>query len=226
MKFHQLFILIIVLLFLVIPPFFSPQQNNIETKNYIQDINKFSLFTIVISSLWAFFLFFFSETRERKFTRKSLRISLLTFILIFYISLIFNQAKIFFNFPQEKIIFNLTKTQKILSCLQILVLCIYEEILYRKFLVSKFGILFAVICNKFFNLKQIMVAKISEFFAIFFVAILFSLAHLYSGILNVIFSFLASLIFSICYKYTKNIFSPIVAHFLYNILVFLTLVKI
>ena len=40
MKFHQLFTLFIVLIFLVFPPTFVTQQNNIASSNYIQDANK------------------------------------------------------------------------------------------------------------------------------------------------------------------------------------------
>ena len=39
---------------------------------------------------------------------------------------------------------------------------------------------------------------------VFLVAILFGLAHRYSGIINVIFAFLSSLIFSLCYLKTKK----------------------
>lgn len=226
MKFHQLFTLFIILVFLVFPPIFVTQQNNIASINYIQDINNFSLLTIIISLIWSIFLFIVSGVKEEKFSRPSLRTSLITFIAVLYISLIFNQVKIFFNIPQEKFIFNITNKQKILSCIQIIVLCIFEEILYRKYLYKNFNSLFQIIIDKIYSNKTSkIINKLPNIISIFLVAILFALAHGYSGYINVLFAFLASLLFSICYMKTKNIIFPIISHIIYNILIFLTLTK-
>jgi membrane protease YdiL (CAAX protease family) len=225
MKFHQLFTLFIVLVFLVFPPIFMTQHNEIENQTYSQNFNRFSIFTIVISLIWSIFLFFYTEKKEEKLTRSSLRISLLSFIIIFYISCIFQQVSIFFNinFDNQKIV--ISSTEKILNSIQIIFLCIYEEVLYRMYLYLSFKKIFSYISNKFFTKNIIFQKKVEELVSTFVVAILFALAHFYSGIIHVIFAFLASLIFSIVYKKTKNIIFPIISHILYNILIFLTLTK-
>ena len=225
MKFHQLFTLFIVLVFLVFPPIFMTQHNEIENQTYSQNFNRFSIFTIVISLIWSIFLFFYTEKKEEKLTRSSLRISLLSFIIIFYISCIFQQVSIFFNinFDNQKIV--ISSTEKILNSIQIIFLCIYEEVLYRMYLYLSFKKIFSYISNKFFTKNIIFQKKIEELVSTFVVAILFALAHLYSGIIHVIFAFLASLMFSIVYKKTKNIIFPIISHVLYNMLIFLTLTK-
>ena len=225
MKFHQLFTLFIVLVFLVFPPIFMTQHNEIENQTYSQNFNRFSIFTIVISLIWSIFLFFYTEKKEEKLTRSSLRISLLSFIIIFYISCIFQQVSIFFNinFDNQKIV--ISSTEKILNSIQIIFLCIYEEVLYRMYLYLSFKKIFSYISNKFFTKNIIFQKKIEELVSTFVVAILFALAHLYSGIIHVIFAFLASLVFSIVYKKTKNIIFPIISHVLYNMLIFLTLTK-
>ena len=225
MKFHQLFTLFIVLVFLVFPPIFMTQHNEIENQTYSQNFNRFSIFTIVISLIWSIFLFFYTEKKEEKLTRSSLRISLLSFIIIFYISFIFQQVSIFFNinFDNQKIV--ISSTEKILNSIQIIFLCIYEEVLYRMYLYLSFKKIFSHISNKFFTKKIIFQKKVEELVSTFVVAILFALAHLYSGIIHVIFAFLASLVFSIVYKKTKNIIFPIISHVLYNMLIFLTLTK-
>ena len=221
MKFHQLFTLFIVLVFLVFPPIFMTQHNEIENQTYRQNFNRFSIFTIVISLIWSIFLFFYTEKKEEKLTRSSLRISLLSFIIIFYISCIFQQVSIFFdiNFDNQKIV--ISSTEKILNSIQIIFLCIYEEVLYRMYLYLSFKKIFSYISNKFFTKNIIFQKKVEELVSTFVVAILFALAHLYSGIIHVIFAFLASLVFSIVYKKTKNI----IFHVLYNMLIFLTLTK-
>ncbi len=223
MKFHQLFTLFIVLVFLVFPPIFVTKTSMSEIQGYTQNFNRFSIFTIVISLLWSIFLYIFTEKKEKKLTRSSLRISLLSFILIFYISWIFQQLSIFLglNPTNQKIIMSVQ--DKILNCVQIVILCVYEEILYRMYLATSFTKTFTFLTDKF--IKKSFDKNFIELISIFVVAIFFALAHLYSGIINVIFGFLASLIFSIVYKKTKNIFSPIIAHILYNILIFLTLTK-
>ena len=225
MKFHQLFTLFIVLVFLVFPPIFMTQHNEIENQTYSQNFNRFSIFTIVISLIWSIFLFFYTEKKEEKLTRSSLRISLLSFIIIFYISCIFQQVSIFFNinFDNQKIV--ISSTEKILNSIQIIFLCIYEEVLYRMYLYLSFKKIFSYISNKFFTKNIIFQKKVEELVSTFVVAILFALAHLYSGIIHVIFAFLASLVFSIVYKKTKNIIFPIITHVLYNMLIFLTLTK-
>lgn len=225
MKFHQLFTLFIVLVFLVFPPIFMTQHNEIENQTYSQNFNRFSIFTIVISLIWSIFLFLYTEKKEEKLTRSSLRISLLSFIIIFYISCIFQQVSIFFNinFDNQKIV--ISSTEKILNSIQIIFLCIYEEVLYRMYLYLSFKKIFSYISNKFFTKNIIFQKKIEELVSTFVVAILFALAHLYSGIIHVIFAFLASLVFSIVYKKTKNIIFPIISHVLYNMLIFLTLTK-
>lgn len=225
MKFHQLFTLFIVLVFLVFPPIFMTQHDGIESQSYTQNFNRFSIFTIVISLIWTIFLYFYTEKKEEKPTRTSLRISLLSFILIFYISWIFQQVSIFFgiNFENQKII--MTSTEKILNSIQVVILCIYEEVLYRMYLFFSLNKVFYLLADKLFK-KNKFFTKISvELLSIFVVAILFALAHLYSGIIHVIFAFLASLIFSIVYKKTRNIIFPIISHVLYNMLIFLTLTK-
>ena len=225
MKFHQLFTLFIVLVFLVFPPIFMTQHNEIENQTYSQNFNRFSFFTIVISLIWSIFLFFYTEKKEEKLTRSSLRISLLSFIIIFYISCIFQQVSIFFNinFDNQKIV--ISSTEKILNSIQIIFLCIYEEVLYRMYLYLSFKKIFSYISNKFFTKNIIFQKKVEELVSTFVVAILFALAHLYYGIIHVIFAFLASLVFSIVYKKTKNIIFPIITHVLYNMLIFLTLTK-
>jgi membrane protease YdiL (CAAX protease family) len=225
MKFHQLFTLFIVLVFLVFPPIFMTQHNEIENQTYSQNFNRFSIFTIVISLIWSIFLFFYTEKKEEKLTRSSLRISLLSFIIIFYISCIFQQVSIFFNinFDNQKIV--ISSTEKILNSIQIIFLCIYEEVLYRMYLYLSFKKIFSYISNKFFTKNIIFQKKVEELVSTFVVAILFALAHLYYGIIHVIFAFLASLVFSIVYKKTKNIIFPIISHVLYNMLIFLTLTK-
>ena len=225
MKFHQLFTLFIVLVFLVFPPIFMTQHNEIENQTYSQNFNRFSIFTIVISLIWSIFLLFYTEKKEEKLTRSSLRISLLSFIIIFYISCIFQQVSIFFNinFDNQKIV--ISSTEKILNSIQIIFLCIYEEVLYRMYLYLSFKKIFSYISNKFFTKNIIFQKKVEELVSTFVVAILFALAHLYSGIIHVIFAFLASLVFSIVYKKTKNIIFPIISHVLYNMLIFLTLTK-
>ena len=225
MKFHQLFTLFIVLVFLVFPPIFMTQHNEIENQTYSQNFNRFSIFTIVISLIWSIFLFFYTEKKEEKLTRSSLRISLLSFIIIFYISCIFQQVSIFFNinFDNQKIV--ISSTEKILNSIQIIFLCIYEEVLYRMYLYLSFKKIFSYISNKFFTKNIIFQKKVEELVSTFVVAILFALAHLYSGIIHVMFAFLASLVFSIVYKKTKNIIFPIISHVLYNMLIFLTLTK-
>jgi membrane protease YdiL (CAAX protease family) len=225
MKFHQLFTLFIVLVFLVFPPIFMTQHNEIENQTYSQNFNRFSIFTIVISLIWSIFLFFYTEKKEEKLTRSSLRISLLSFIIIFYISCIFQQVSIFFNinFDNQKIV--ISSTEKILNSIQIIFLCIYEEVLYRMYLYLSFKKIFSYISNKFFTKNIIFQKKVEELVSTFVVAILFALAHLYYGIIHVIFAFLASLVFSIVYKKTKNIIFPIITHVLYNMLIFLTLTK-
>ena len=205
MKFHQLFTLFIILVFLVFPPIFMTQPNVIENQSYTQNFNRFSIFTIVISLLWTVFLYFYTEKKEEKPTRNSLRISLLSFILIFYISWIFRQVSIFFgiNFEDQKII--MTSTEKILNSLQVIILCVYEEVLYRMYLFFSLNQVFTIISDKFFKENKFFNKNSVELLSIFVVAFLFALAHLYSGIIHVIFAFLASLVFSIVYKKTKNI---------------------
>ena len=201
------------------------QPNVIENQSYTQNFNRFSIFTIVISLLWTVFLYFYTEKKEEKPTRNSLRISLLSFILIFYISWIFRQVSIFFgiNFEDQKII--MTSTEKILNSLQVIILCVYEEVLYRMYLFFSLNQVFTIISDKFFKENKFFNKNSVELLSIFVVALLFALAHLYSGIIHVIFAFLASLVFSIVYKKTKNIIFPIISHILYNILIFLTLTK-
>ena len=225
MKFHQLFTLFIILVFLVLPPIFLTQPNGIENQSYTNNFNRFSIFTIVISLIWTIFLYFYTEKKEEKPTRTSLRISLLSFILIFYISWIFQQVSIFLgiNFENQKII--MTSTEKILNSVQVVILCIYEEVLYRMYLFLTINKLFTFINEKYFKKNRFFTKNSVELLSVFIVAILFALAHLYSGIIHVIFAFLASLIFSIVYKKTKNIIFPIISHILYNILIFLTLTK-
>ena len=223
MKFHQLFTLFIVLVFLIFPPILVTQTSVNEVQGYTQNFNRFSLFTIVISLVWTIFLYFFTEKKEEKLTRSSLRISLLSFILILYISWIFQKASIFFGVNPENHKIFITTKDKLLNSIQIVVLCFYEEVLYRMYLYFSINRVLNFI-NKKYN-KKISNSKVSETISIFSVAILFALAHLYSGIFNVIFAFLASLIFSLVYKYTKNIIFPIISHILYNILIFLTLTK-
>ena len=212
MNFHQLFTLFIVLVFLVFPPIFMTQHNEIENQTYSQNFNRFSIFTIVISLIWSIFLFFYTEKKEEKLTRFSLRISLLSFIIIFYISCIFQQVSIFFNinFDNQKIV--ISSTEKILNSIQIIFLCIYEEVLYRMYLYLSFKKIFSYISNKFFTKNIIFQKKVEELVSTFVVAILFALAHLYSGINHVILAILASLVFSIVYKKTKNIIIPIITH--------------
>lgn len=225
MKFHQLFTLFIILVFLVLPPIFLTQPNGIENQSYTNNFNRFSIFTIVISLFWTIFLYFYTEKKEEKPTRTSLRISLLSFILIFYISWIFQQVSIFLgiNFENQKII--MTSTEKILNSVQVVILCIYEEVLYRMYLFLTINNLFTFINEKYFNKNRFFTKNSVELLSVFVVGILFALAHFYSGIIHVIFAFLASLIFSIVYKKTKNIIFPIISHILYNILIFLTLTK-
>ena len=201
------------------------QPNVIENQSYTQNFNRFSIFTIVISLLWTVFLYFYTEKKEEKPTRNSLRISLLSFILIFYISWIFRQVSIFFgiNFEDQKII--MTSTEKILNSLQVIILCVYEEVLYRMYLFFSLNQVFTIISDKFFKENKFFNKNSVELLSIFVVALLFALAHLYSGIIHVIFAFLASLVFSIVYKKTKNIIFPIISHILYNMLIFLTLTK-
>ena len=201
------------------------QPNVIENHFYTNNSNRFSIFTIVISLIWTIFLYSYTEKKEEKPTRTSLRISLLSFILIFYISLIFQQVSIFFgiNFDNQKII--MSSTEKIVNSIQILILCIYEEVLYRMYLYFSLNKVFSFITDKFLWQNKIFEKNIVDLLSIFLVAVLFSLAHLYAGIIHVIFAFLASLIFSIVYKKTKNIIFPIISHVLYNMLIFLTLTK-
>ena len=225
MKFHQLFTLFIILVFLVFPPMFVTQQNNIATNNYIQDTNSFSLFTVVTCFIWSIFLFIISGVKENKFSKKSLRISILTFVVVLYISFIFNQVKILFDLPQEKFIYNISKNQKIFSCLQIVVLCIYEEVLYRKYLYKSFQEISVKTIENSNKINSEIKKRLPNIISMFLVAILFAFAHSYSGFINVIFAFLASLVFSLCYKNTKNIIFPIISHTMYNLLVYLTLTK-
>ena len=201
------------------------QPDVIENHFYTNNSNRFSIFTIVISLIWTIFLYFYTEKKEEKPTRTSLRISLLSFILIFYISLIFQQVSIFFgiNFDNQKII--MSSTEKIVNSIQILILCIYEEVLYRMYLYFSLNKVFSFITDKFLWQNKFFEKNIVDLLSIFLVAVLFSLAHLYAGIIHVIFAFLASLIFSIVYKKTKNIIFPIISHTLYNMLIFLTLTK-
>ena len=225
MKFHQLFTLFIILVFLVFPPIFMTQPNGIENQSYTYNFNRFSIFTIVISLLWTIFLYFYTEKKEEKPTRNSLRISLLSFILIFYISWIFQQVSIFFgiNFENQKIL--MSSTEKILNSIQVVILCIYEEVLYRMYLSISLNKVFSVITDRFFKENRFFTKNSVELISIFVVAILFAFAHLYSGIIHVVFAFLASLVLSLVYKKTKNIVFPVITHILYNMLIFLTLTK-
>ena len=224
MKFHQLFTLFIVLVFLIFPPIFVTQTSVNDVQGYTQNFNRFSLFTIVISSLWTIFLYFFTEKREEKLNRSSLRISLLSFILILYISWIFQKASFFLGLNQENQKIFMPTQDKILNSIQIVILCFYEEVLYRMYLYFSLNKFLNFISEKF--IKKNFNAKIIEITSIFLVAILFALAHLYSGIINVLFAFIASLVFSLIYRNTKNIIFSIIPHVLFNILIFLTLTKI
>ena len=225
MKFHQLFTLFIILVFLVFPPIFVSQTQVSEIQGYTQNFNRFSVFTIVTSLIWCIFLYFYSEKKEEKLTKNSLRITLLTFILIFYISFIVEQVSIYFGLENsnQKIIMSLQ--EKILNSIQIVLLCIYEEILYRMYLCDSFKKVFSFVTEKLFNKNDFFNKNFIETISIFLVAILFAFAHLYNGIMTVLFAFLASLVFSLVYKKTKNIIFPIISHILYNMLIFLTLTK-
>ena len=150
------------------------QPNGIENQSYTYNFNRFSIFTIVISLLWTIFLYLYTEKKEEKPTRNSLRISLLSFILIFYISWIFQQVSIFFgiNFENQKIV--MSSTEKILNSIQVVILCIYEEVLYRMYLFISLNKVFSVITDRFFKENKFFTKNSVELISIFVVAILFA----------------------------------------------------
>lgn len=210
-KLYTIIEFIVIFALLIIPPI--TQKFDFSNEILLFSINVTSIITRLCISCFLLFLLFLSERYTKKellhsFSRKSLRISLLSFILIIYISFIFNKISIFYDTNKLSIPNTLTTKEIILFVFQLIIYACFEEVLYRKYLYTRIKQFFSN--TKFITILSVIICSI-----------LFALGHLYSGLLTVTFSFICGLIFSLVYIKTNNILYSCIPHILYNLFVFI-----
>lgn len=143
-----------------------------------------------------------------------------TFCLLFAVSLISTfvskiiPAKLIPVFVQQvQVIKPQSGLEYFYSFLNFFFAAVYEEVIFRFYIGDA---LYDFISKK-------SSSKFWKIFSQIFALLLFAFGHFYLGLLAVINSAIAHLILRKCYCKSKNIFSCIAAHFIYNILVFILL---
>ena len=130
---------------------------------------------------------------------------LLALLLIFALNFAFGKLKIQ---PQKEIksfgfTFSDGGLKQFLLSTQIILMACFEEILYRKYCVTRLSIFLS-----------------NQFVAIILSALIFALAHHYAGFAGIAYSFLCALIFSGLLTKTQNLIFPCMTHSIYNLVVF------
>ena len=201
---YEIIVFSLIMLFLVIPPFFSPavtsetvifSWNNLPVKQFI-----LFAFALVIYIFYDKYL----HTRIHRYFFPSFRalggLFFITLIIRFIVTR-YSITEISQPIPRGG--------QQWLCCLFTFAFsAAYEEIIYRFYLPG--------IMIRLFRLK--FDSKFFVFLSEFLAAVLFAFAHLYLGWISVINAFLAHLILRWLYKDTGLIWNGVFIHVIYNII--------
>lgn len=220
----EIFTFIICFLFFVLPPLlvFGSNFNEQTFQNWT-----FPWYQLITGSLFfCFYIFYIKTSNENQVNsitpkQKILFISftiVFTLALLFFNSLIFKFLALFFPSGSNQIQVTKPKTfQEVLFCLiNFGFSASYEEILYRAYLPEALILLFRINVTENTKFKYI-----SLFFVEVSGTLLFAFAHIYAGWLSVLNAIFAHLILRLIYRKTGNIYSNIIAHWLYNLLILL-----
>lgn len=219
---RELSVFLTVLIFFALPPVFSNiEKNPFQIESYESSAEKIEFFEWnfpfeqMIFFAFAFCLYFFCKKfdeekiqEESQNLLNSILILAFSLILLLLISFLLQKFASFFNLNNSfKVNLPDSLLNFIFCILNFTFSAFYEETIYRYFFPS--------------SLKKLLEnfiknQKILKFICEIFPAILFSLAHLYSGIFSAINAIFAHIILRICYKKTKNIIFPAICHGLYN----------
>lgn len=222
MKLHSLFfnifLFVLVLIFLICPSLISVFTTSVEYSNFTQwnfPCQQGILFFVAIG------LFLISKNLDPKKQRKSISTSvyfvfyiitpfIFTFLLLFCNSLIFSflstlnifgkTVNITVNIPDSFITW-------IYCILNFLFAAFFEEVIYRYYFIDELNILL----NKSNRKSLLWIFEVAGL-------LVFAISHYYLGILSVFNAAIAHIILRICYKKSGNIFPGFFAHFCYNII--------
>lgn len=198
-----------VLIFLVFPPIFFNADVSQDFQPFI--LKRAMTEKVFFLSLLLYFFVKFIPSKS-EYLKKDVLPNLKS-LYFFLICIIFFAAinRVFLNLCDTKNDFKFEKISGIknifLIIFQLAVFSLYEEILYRKYLVNRISSLFV----------NFIYGKI---YSVFLSAIFFSFAHFYLGFYSVIFAFLSALCFSLIYHKTGNILFSFSVHFFHNLVIF------
>lgn len=145
------------------------------------------------------FLFFYKEVSS----------FILTFGFLFSVSLVFKFIASFFeNTNSTEIIFPSTLKSWLFCILSFFFSAFFEEVIYRFYTPEILKYL----------LKKIKSEKIIFILSEIFALLVFSIAHLYLGLLSVFNAMIAHIILRICFKKSESIYPGFFTHFFYNII--------
>lgn len=212
-----------IFLFFVLPSLFTV---TIRTGNYLIDFKSFPLVQFAYCLLGIFIFVFFKDSKEKKNEKyfifyKVIFPATFTFCVLFGINLAFTFiSKIL---PESIGPFFLTNNVEITKpdslityvfcILNFIFASIYEEFIYRFYITDS---LYNMISRKSEGKNWIFVCEV-------FAMLVFAFCHLYLGLLSVINAAIAHIILRNCYKKCGCIYTTILAHFCYNLLVFILL---
>lgn len=220
---YEIVIFCAIFLIFVVPSLFTV---TVQTSAYRMDFKSFPLVQFLSCFIAVCLYLFFHEKQEGFFKNYGVFYKII-FPATFTFSVLF-AVNLFFTFISKIVPQNLgwlfltdnieiSRPDSFLSgvfcVMNFLFAAVYEEIIYRYYFSD--------------GLYQIISQKSSKKFWIYFceglALVLFSVCHLYLGLLSVLNAAVAHFVLRRCYRKCGCIYTGIIAHFFYNLLVFILL---
>lgn len=219
----QILTFFMILSFFILPSLFISNINNAA-----QSFSKwnFPVYQVLTGSFFLLFYIFYIGGNQSKIISKHStvisKIIYISFTVVFTLSLLFFNCLIFKSisllFPDKITDLSIAKPDSFtafLFCLiNFLFSACYEEVLYRGYLCDS--------VLSFFNLNFKTGSKAQKTIVLIIeiiCTILFAIPHYYGGLLSVLNAVTAHIILRVIYLKTGNLYSNIVAHWLYNVLI-------
>jgi len=214
----QIPIFLIIFVLFIIPPFFV-KNSQISYENW-----NFPWMQIITGTgFLCFYIFYIRDSKAKKDLNTSAAQKLLynSFTVVFTLALLFFNSLIFkflaTLFPNMSNEVQVTRPDTVLSfifCfLNFAFSACYEEILYRGYVSDCLISIFKI--EEIQDKKRIVFIVVIEIS----VALLFAFAHIYAGVFSVINAVIAHVILRTIFIKTKNLYTNIIAHCLYNLLI-------
>lgn len=220
---YEIVIFCLIFLLFIIPSLFTV---TIQTENYLMDFKSFPLVQLAYCVVGILIFIFFNDTKlnlkeNHGIFYKIIFPATFTFSILFAVSLAFTfLSKILPNELGPILLTNNVEINKpdtlltsVFCVLNFIFAAFYEELIFRFYFSDS---LLQMIRRKSDNEFWIYFSEI-------FTMLIFAFCHLYLGLLSVLNAALAHFVLRKCYKKCGCIYTCIIAHFCYNLLVFILL---